>query len=299
MRGRFEKKPLHYRRKLKMEWIDRLNCSIDYIENNLTGEIDMNEVAKIAACSSFHFQRMFSYMANVPLSEYIRRRKMSLAAADLTGENSKVINIALKYGYDSPTAFNRAFQRVHGFAPSEVKTTSHSIKSYPPIRFQISINGDYEMEYRIEKKEAFRIMGISIPLEKDIEQNFQVVPQMWGKAATDGTIPKLCTMMDGEPKGILGVSCCHDDSEWKYYISVVSSMPLANDFEEYLIPESTWAIFSGTGDAKSIQDLEIKIVTEWLPTSGYEYGTAPDFEVYLNADPVNSMYEVWLPVVKK
>lgn len=282
-----------------MEWIERLNSAINYIEENLTDEIDLEEISRIAACSSYHFQRMFSYMAGVPLTEYLRRRKMSRAAVDLQDENSKVIDIAAKYGYESPTAFNRAFKRIHGIAPSEVRGNSCTLKSYPPISFQITIKGDCVIDYRIEKKKAFRIVGISAPLEKEIEKNFEVVPKMWGQAAQDGTIAKLAGMMDGAVKGILGVSACNDEAKWKYYIAVASEAAAGEVFEEYIVPETTWAIFTGKGSNLSIQELEKRIVTEWLPTSGYEYGNAPDVEVYINPDPVSAEYEVWIPVIKK
>lgn len=281
-----------------MEWIERLNSVINYIEENLTDKIDTDEISKIALCSSYHFQRIFAYMADISLSEYIRRRKMSRAAVDLQGESSKVIDISLKYGYDSPTAFNRAFQRIHGIAPSEVRRCGHSLKAYPPISFKISIKGDSAMDYRIEKKEAFRIVGVTALLEKEIEKNFKVVPDMWGRAAQNGTIEKLASMMDGDLKGLLGVSSCNEESDWKYYIAVASNQAADIELEEFVIPEATWAIFTGKGKNLSIQELERRIVTEWLPTSGYEYGNAPDIEVYISPNPEEAVYEVWIPVVK-
>ncbi|MBA4687409.1 MAG: AraC family transcriptional regulator [Candidatus Galacturonibacter soehngenii] len=282
-----------------MEWMERLNRAINYMEENMTDTIDFDMVAKIAGCSTYHFQRMFTYMAELPLSEYIRRRKMSLAAVDLQEEDNKVIDIGLKYGYDSPTAFNRAFKSIHGIAPSKVRESGVILKAYPPISFRITIKGDCEMNYRIEKKEAFRVVGISMPLEKEIEKNFAVVPQMWQKAAVDGTIPRLASFMEGVPIGLLGVSACNAEEEWKYYIAVASQKALDQELEEYMVPASTWAIFSGEGKNTSIQELEKRIVTEWLPTSGYEYGNAADIEVYLNADPENAKFEVWIPIVKK
>lgn len=155
-----------------MEWIERLNEAINYIEEHLADEIDYEELAKIAGCSTYHFQRMFAYMANISLSEYIRRRRMSLAAVDLQGGDAKIIDVALKYGYSSPTAFNRAFQTIHGIAPSLVRSEGVSVKSFPPMTFKITVKGVEEMNYRIEKKEAFRIVGVSQPLHKEIEKNF-------------------------------------------------------------------------------------------------------------------------------
>lgn len=280
-----------------MEWVDGLNQTIAYIEDHLTGEIDYEALAKLACCSAYHYQRMFAYMAGMPLSEYIRRRRMSRAAVDLQA-GEKVIDVSLRYGYQSPTAFNRAFQSVHGIAPSAVREEGAAVKSFSPLRFTIMVKGAEEMEYRIEKREAFRIVGLSAPLDRDLEKNFAVVPQMWGKAASDGTIPRLAALMDGQPAGLLGVSACGSEEDWRYFIAVSSTQP-AGDFEEYTVPAATWAVFPGQGANLSIQDLERRAVTEWLPTSGYEYGSAPDVEVYLNPDPNNAAYEVWIPVVKK
>lgn len=281
-----------------MEWIERLNEAINYIEEHLTEEIDYERLGRIACCSSYHFQRMFTYMAGIPLSEYIRRRKMSLAAVDLQGGNMKIIDVAGKYGYSSPTAFNRAFQTVHGIAPSAVKSGGVSVKSFPPILFKITVKGVEEMNYRIETKDAFRIVGVSVPLEKDIEKNFSVIPQKWQEISTNGTLQKLVGMMDTPPMGVLGISTCNDTQPWRYYIAVSTSQE-KGDLEEYVVPAATWAVFPGEGTNQSIQELERRIVTEWLPTSGYEYGNAPDVEVYISPDPQNAKYEVWIPVVKK
>lgn len=283
-----------------MEWIERLNRAVNYMEEHLSDEIDYEQVAKIACCSAYHFQRMFSYMANVPLSEYIRRRRMTLAAVDLQGSGQKVIDIALKYGYESPTAFNRAFQSVHGIAPSQARMDGITLKAYPPISFKITIKGDMEMNYRIVKKDAFRIIGVAEPLQRDIEKNFETVPRMWQEAAMSGSVEKLAGMVDGDPMGILGVSVCNEREDWKYFIAAASSKPAEEPFQEYMVPAATWAVFYGEGAMPySIQELEKRIVTEWLPTSGYEYGNAPDIEVYLNADTQNSKFEVWIPVTKK
>jgi AraC family transcriptional regulator len=243
---------------------------------------------------------MFSYMAEVPLSEYIRRRRMTMAAVDLQNSDMKVIDVALKYGYESPTAFNRAFQSIHGISPSQAKSDGVTLRAFPPISFNITIKGAVQMDYRIEKKDAFRIVGVSEKLDKELEKNFAVVPQMWQKAAMNGTVEKLVTMMNSEPMGILGVSACNTQEQWRYYIAVSSNSTVSEDFEEYIVPAATWAIFYGGGTMPhSIQELEKRIVLEWLPTSGYEYGNAPDIEVYLSADPQNAKFEVWLPVVKK
>ena len=282
-----------------MEWIQNLNQAIKYIDEHLTEEIDYDKIAQIAGCSTYHFQKMFVYMAEIPLSEYIRRRKMTLAAVELQTTKEKIIDIALKYGYSSPTAFNRAFQSIHGVAPSTVRNEGVYVKSFSPLKFKITIRGVEEMNYRLETKETFRIAGVSMPLSKNIEENFAVIPQKWQKISTDGTLEKIVTLMNTEPMGVLGVSVCSTKEQWKYFIAVATTSN-NTEFEERIVPKATWAIFSGSGTGASIQELEKKIITEWLPTSGYEYDNdiAVDVEVYLNADPENAQYEVWIPVVK-
>lgn len=280
-----------------MEWLDRLNAALSYIEDNLGQAPDYDALARIACCSSYHFQRMFAYLSGMPLSEYIRRRRMSLAAVDLL-QGEKVLDVALKYGYSSPTAFNRAFQSVHGCAPSAVKAPGAEVKSFPPISFKITIKGVEGMNFRIEHREAFSIAGVSAPLERELEKNLQVIPGKWAEAAANGALQRLLGLMSGEPKGVLGVSSFDPDTGLgRYYIAVASED--AGEFESFTVPAADWAIFTGSGTYQSIQKLEQRIFTEWLPTSGYDYGEAPDIEVYLNPDPQNAQYEVWVPVTKR
>lgn len=280
-----------------MDWLDRMNEALDYIESHLDRKMETETLAKFACCSSYHFQRMFSYIAGVTLSEYIRRRKMSLAAVDLAA-GDKVLEVALRYGYESPTSFNRAFQSVHGITPSAAQKEGNSVKAFPRISFKITVKGESEMEYRILKKEGFRIVGVKAPLCKEIEKNFEIVPGMWGKAAADGTVEKLVTMMGADMPGILGVSACNGEEDWSYYIAVATEKEAMEGMEEYKVPAATWAVFPGEGLEK-LQELEKRIVTEWLPSSGYEYADGPDLEVYLEMDPAKAKYEVWIPVVKK
>ena len=286
-----------------MEWLEKMNAAVNYLEAHMTEETDYEKLGRIAGCSAYHFQRMFTYIAGVTLSEYIRRRKMTLAAVELQGSNEKIIDIALKYGYDSPTAFNRAFQAIHGVAPSVVKTQSVSLKAFSPIQFKMVVKGVESMNYRIEKKEAFRIIGVSEPLKSDVQENFQIVPKMWQTAMQNGTIPKLASRMNTPLQGLLGVSTCNQQDEWRYYIAVAEEKEAGSyeqeAFDEYMVPAATWAIFSGTGANEAIQELEARIITEWLPTSGYEYANAPDVEVFIDPDPTTGRYEVWIPVVKK
>lgn len=285
-----------------MEWIERLNHAVDYIEQNLCAQIDYEQAAKIACCSSFHFQRMFSYIAGIPLAEYIRRRRMTSAAFDLQATEQKIIDVALKYGYESPTAFNRAFHHTHGIAPSAARAQGVMLKAYPRIRITVSIKGEAEMNYKIESKPAFRIVGVKQHMKMNIEENFAAVPQFWMQTAQNGMFPKVVAQMNQPPFGVLGVSTCMDGKELDYYIAVSSSQPLSEGLCEYEVPAGTWAVFECIGALPhALQNLQKRIITEWLPTSGYEYADAPDIEVYADGNQQAEDYrcEVWLPVSKK
>lgn len=280
-----------------MDWLKHWNQALDYLEENLDGEIRLEELGRLAGCSSYHFQRMFSYLAGVPLKEYIRRRRMTRAAADLR-DGERVLDVALRYGYDSPTAFNRAFQAIHGVAPSLARQDGIKLKAFPRIRFKFVLKGDTEMEYQIVRKDAFRIVGLRAPLPMDAEESFRVVPQFWGEAGP--RLGELIPLMDPETPGVLSVSTCHREEENFYYIAVTSDAPVPPGLYEWTVPAATWAVFSGHGPHMDIQDLQKRIVTEWLPDSGYEWAQAPDIEVYLNQPgDEESRFQVWLPVTRR
>ena len=199
-----------------MEWQEQWNNALDYLEKHLTVELDIAKAAQTACCSVFHFQRMFSYLAGVPLSEYLRLR-MTAATFDLQN------------GYDSPTSFNRAFRNVHGIAPSDAQREGAPLRTYPRISFNITIKGEAEMEYRIVKKDAFRIVGQGLALPKALDESFAMVPEFWNKTmSAPATIPCLCALMGSEPKGILGVSACMNSlEEWRYYVAVSNSQAVS------------------------------------------------------------------------
>ncbi|MGJ4850207.1 GyrI-like domain-containing protein [Bacillota bacterium Meth-B3] len=285
-----------------MEWLGRLNAAMQYLEAHLDGEIELTRMAQIACCSPFHFQRMFSYLAEVPLSEYIRRRRMTMAAADMQAGRGRVIDIALKYGYDSPTAFNRAFQGVHGIAPTEARRPGARLKAYLPLSFYISIKGEVEMNYRIEQKEAFRIVGVKAHYTLSVEQNFTEVPAFWQQTAQSGSIGRILALANREPKALLGVTSSMTGPAFDYYIAAASDADAPEGMEAFTVPACTWAIFPCVGAMPhAIQALQKRVIGEWLPASGYEYADAPDIELCFEGDQQAEDYrcEVWLPVTKK
>ena len=271
-----------------MDWIEKMNKAIAYIEANITEKLNTEELAKIADCSVYHFQRMFAVMTGIPLSEYIRRRRMSLAVADLKGDDAKIIDVALKYGYTSPTAFNRAFQSVHGIAPSLVKHDGVVVKSYPPLTFQMVVKGVNAFDFRIEKKEAFRVVGSSIMMVGEMAEMEEPMYQFWDVLERNGSMEKIKSLMNEEPTGLLEVMVPDGNTEeWKYLLGVATGEKVGEKLEEYTVGAYTWAMFK--------EEDGYRVINEWLPTSGYEYDDGPDINIHID----DKIAEFWIPVRKK
>ncbi|MBW9158972.1 AraC family transcriptional regulator [Clostridium tagluense] len=284
-----------------MEWLKQLSQAIDYIENNLTGDISYDEAAKIACCSTFYFQRMFSYVAGIPLSDYIRRRRMTKAAFELQVSEAKVMDIGSKYGYVSPTSFNRAFQNVHGVAPRVARMSGTILNSYLRISFSINVTGGESMRYRVETKDPIRIVGTRVVLKEVAEQNFEIVPTFWDTTLKSNLFSEICRLANQNPLGILGVTVYQNPEEIYYYIAASTDKAVPENLVEYEIPSATWVVFECDGHfPDSIQTIFKRFLTEWLPFSGYEYDELPDIEVY----PINDQKlkgghsEVWIAVKK-
>lgn len=285
-----------------MEWLKKINAAIDYIENNLDGEISFDEAARIACCSTYYFQRVFSYISGVSLSEYIRRRRMTQAAFDLQRTDSKVIDVALKYGYSSPTSFNRAFQSVHGITPLSAKYKGCTLCAYPSIRFTVKVSGGNAMSYHIEEKKSFRIVGVRTPLVEDLEENMKNVPVFWKQTIQNNTISEIFKLSNGNPDGVLGVTVYNNPQDIYYYIGTASDIPTPQGMVEYIIPAATWVVFENNGLFKeNVQSVFRRFLTEFIPFSGYEYAELPDVEVYpiCKGKPINGHSEVWIAIKEK
>ena len=264
-----------------MDWLKNLNNAIDYIENNLDKEISYEEAARIACCSTYYFQRMFSYVAGISLSEYIRRRRMSQAAFELQRTDKTVLEVALKYGYTSPTSFNRAFQRVHGINPITAKKKGITLNAYPPIQFSVKITGGSAMAYHIADKEAIRIVGIRTRLTENIEENQINIPIFWKDTLQSKRFMDICELSNRNPNGILGISVYQDPENIFYYIAAATTKEIPIGMYECEIPAATWVIFENDGPFKeTVQTIFQRFYTEWLPFSGYEYAGLPDIEIY-------------------
>mgnify|MGYP001564939809 FL=1 len=285
-----------------MEWLKKISQAIGYIESNITNDISYDEAAKIACCSKYYFQRMFSYVSGITLSEYIRRRRMTSAAFDLQTSDMKVMDISLKYGYKSPTSFNRAFQSVHGVSPTVARVQGTLLNAYPPISFSILVTGGENMSYRIETKEAIKIVGVRIALKEDMEQNQKIVPLFWDKILGSTLFSEICELTSKDSCDILGVTAYTNPQNIYYYIAVSTDKPVPNDMIEFEIPAATWVIFECNGHFKeSVQTIFKRFLTEWLPFSGYEYAQLPDIEIYhVNDQESKSGHaEVWIAIKKE
>lgn len=285
-----------------MRWLESLSNAIDYIEDHLDKEISYEEAARIACCSTYYFQRMFSYVVGISLSEYIRRRRMTQAAFELQRTDKKVLDIAIKYGYASPTSFNRAFQNIHGITPVAAKNIGSNLNAYPAIKLSVKIIGGNVMSYHIEEKSAIRIVGIRTTLVEDMEKNQKSIPYFWDEIVQKKDFQTICNLANQQPHGILGISLYKNPQNIFYYIASATDKPVPKGMFEYEIPASTWVVFENNGHLKeNVQSVFKRFYTEWLPFSGYEYAGFPDIEVYPIHEKklVKGYSEVWISIKKE
>lgn len=290
-----------------MDSLKKMNEALSYIEENLTNDIDFKEVARLAFCSEYHFQRMFSFLAGVTLSEYIRRRRLTLAAFELNHSHSRIIDVAIKYGYSSADSFTRAFQGLHGVKPSQARINGQLLKAYPPMTFQLSIKGGSEMNYRIEEKEAFRIVGIKKRVPIVFSGVNPEIASMWQSLNVD-TICKLKELSNVQPLGLLSASTNFSESrmeekgELDHYIGVATTNECPNDLSQLEVAASTWAVFEAVGPfPDTLQNIWGRIYSEWFPASSYEQTEGPEILWNENKDTTSPTFksEIWIPVLKK
>lgn len=289
-----------------MDWLTGIQNAINYIEEHLTEEIDYEEVAKEAACSNFYFQRIFGILCGISLGDYIRNRRLTLAGDELSASDDKVIDVALKYGYESPESFTRAFSRFHGISPSEAKKDGPKLKSFSRISVKITLSGGSVMNYKIVEKEAFDIIEKVETHSVEDSANAKSIPEFWSRSHQDGTVKTLMNVTT-DRTFIFGV--CYGNlpenaKTFDYSIAATYAKDTAvpEGFRRNTIPARTWAVFECKGAMpNAIQDVWHKIVSEFFPTSSYKPTYEMDIEAYSEGNMGDPDYysEIWIPVVKK
>ena len=290
-----------------MDWITGIQRALDYTEAHLTEEINYEEVAKQTYSSAFHFQRMFGMLCGFSLGDYIRMRRLSLAADELYRTDDKVINIALKYGYDTPESFSRAFTRFHGITPTDARHGGN-VKSFSRLSVKLILSGGNTMDYRIETKQAFGIICKKKQVNKPQEDTATAdISAFWNECSRNGTVETLCKYAKFDSfQGILGICFPGEmaNSGFPYGIGAEYNGASVTDkgLDVIEIPTYTYAVFQCKGKMPdAFKDTYQKICTEFFPQSNYEYGSGVELEVYPSADTQDPNYtcEIWIAVSEK
>lgn len=286
-----------------LEWLIRMKEAMDYMESKMTEPLRIEDVAGIAHVSPFHFQRMFSMLTGFTVADYIRKRRLTLAAQELASSRIRVLDVALKYGYDSPESFAKAFRKAHGLTPSAAREPGVQLKAFPRLSFHLSLKGDQEMEYKIMDKPAFNVIGKSIQVTCKDGENFRRIPEFWNECNEDGTSDELIGLASEE--AWLGI-CMSMDMEkdlLSYWVAVQADEAAdAHGYEKGSVPAASWAVFTSKGPLPhTLQTVWQRIYQEWFPGTGYQHAGGPEIELYPPGDTSAEDYvcEVWIPVIKK
>ena len=289
-----------------MDILTQLNCAMAYIESHIDDDMALADVSSVTAYSPYHFGRLFYYIADMPLSEYIRKRKLSLAAMKLQNGRDKVIDLAVMYGYDSADSFTRAFVKQHGATPTAARKPGVNLIIFPPLTFQIKIEGVQAMNVRIEQKEAFEAVGVDRRFKNDETDK---IPGFWDEKLKDSSLERLKKQMNRND--LIGV-CGHIDEQkgdFLYMIALFAEEGADTDgFSLIKAPAATWAIFRSEELDQNPHGTEIgklfqSAYKKWLPSSGYDKvegcdGEIYDMEIYGVTEQGKFFEEVWLSVQK-
>lgn len=285
-----------------MEWAEAISEAVKYIESHITEDITMYEVADHVNISPFYFQKGFSMLCGYSIAEYMRNRRMALAGEELITSDITVIELAMKYGYDSPDSFTKAFARFHGYTPLTVRKNKTMIKTFAPLKLTISLKGGYIMDYRIVQKESFAVLGVS--KEFGYENAKQELPLFWQEHYSSGKGQYVCGMFG------INIDPQMGNEKFEYMIADIynPSVDIPDGFVVKTIPAFTWAVFPCKGALPySLQDVNTKIFSEWLPAlQDYEFAAGYCVEMYdapskypKGASDENYYTEIWIPIRKK
>ncbi len=280
-----------------MNWTKIIEDAIKFIEENITEDLTVGKIAQEVNTSAFYFQKGFSMLCGYTVGEYVRMRRLSLAGEELTSSDIKVIDLAMKYGYDSADSFTKAFTRFHGSTPTDVRQNGASIKAFAPLHIKLTLDGGKTMEYRIEKKPAFKVMGVSKII--DYGDGYSTIPKFWDEVFANPT---------NKIMGVYGV--CLDDEikgdQFRYMIADDYDEDKAKSYgyEVKEIPEYTWAVFPCRGAMpQALQSVNTQVFNEWLPASSYEIAAGFNIEFYTDekkypkgAQDPEYYSEIWVPV---
>lgn len=275
-------------------WNEGITRAVSFIEEHLTEELDINDIAEEAYVSSFHFQRIFSILCGFTVGEYIRNRRLTLAAQELVASDIKVIDVALKYGYDSPDSFTRAFTKFHGVSPSVAKHNGIKLNSFAPLKIKLTLEGGNMLEFKIVEKDQFTVMGRMRKFNTDISYN--EIPKFWQEHMNSEDSKIVC--------GMYGICLDSNGKDFEYLIAD-NYLPWNEVPEGYttrVIPAGTWAVFPCKGPLPmSLQEVNTKIWSEWLPSSKtYTLDGNYNVELYNppTENPEDTYSEIWVPVKK-
>jgi len=290
-----------------LDTIQLLNNTIEFIENNLDNTLDIDEIAKTSNSSKYHFQRVFYALTGFTVSEYIRNRRLSQAAVEIATTEEKIISVALKYGYESPEAFSKAFKRLHGMTPSALKKSNCKIKNFPKLSFQVSITGETEIVFSIIEKEAFKALGMGFSTTKAGDKIYNDIPEFINELYENGMNYRINEFMD-KPKDNLLDGFHYDfeeDGSRKYMMGCeLGNAVVTDEFLTLAIPKLTWAVFEDVGDVPDnsiLQKLWKRVYSEWFPSSGFEQVKGPCIEknFWCIDDQEKYRCELWIPIQRK
>ncbi|CAM5735827.1 AraC family transcriptional regulator [Streptomyces hirsutus] len=282
--------------------LERLNQALEHIEGRLEQQVDVTELARIAATSEYHLRRMFSALAGMPLSEYVRRRRLTVAGAEVLAGRESLLEIAVRYGYGSGEAFARAFRAMHGIGPGEARRTGAVLVSQPRLAFRLTVEGSSSMRYRVVDRPDFSVVGLKarVPLVHTGPNQAMID---FVRGIDPRTLERLEKLSDQEPQGIVAVCDDLDPSraegtELDYYHGVVTSAAASEGTTVLSVPAGTWAVFTTSGPApQAIQELWRDVFTQWFPSTPYRSRPGPEIlRTRLSADGTEADAELWLPV---